>query len=153
MPAYGRGMTFDPALITGSFAVVEPHGTKITKYFYEHLFDNNPGVRGLFARHMEEQEDRLWNALGGLVANLQDTEVVVRMLRGLGARHVGYGALPEHFPAVGASLLATLRHFAGEAWTPEIEESWTALYGVITTTMSEAMAETAAGTAGSTHSG
>ncbi|MEW2289375.1 globin domain-containing protein [Streptomyces sp. NPDC047841] len=149
-------MTFHPALITSSFAVVEPHGTKVTKvtkYFYEHLFDNNPGVRALFARHMQEQEDRLWNVLGGLVANLEDTETVVRILRNLGARHVGYGALPEHFPAVGASLLATLRHFAGEAWTPETEESWTALYGVITATMSEAMAEVAAGAPRSAHSG
>ncbi|WP_051845122.1 globin domain-containing protein [Streptomyces sp. NRRL S-813] len=137
-------MTFDPAPIAGSFAVVEPHGTKITHYFYEHLFANNPDVRGLFARHMEEQEDRLWNALGVLVANLQDTEMVIRMLRSLGARHVGYGALPEHFPAVGASLLATLKHFAGEAWTPEAEQSWTALYEVITSTMGEAMAAAAA---------
>ncbi|MFD0327385.1 globin domain-containing protein [Streptacidiphilus monticola] len=95
---------------------------------------------------MEEQEDRLWNALGGLVANVEDTESVTRILRSLGTRHVGYGALPEHFPAVGASLLATLRHFAGEAWTPQIEESWTALYGVITATMSEAMTEAAVGT-------
>ncbi|MFC5910574.1 globin domain-containing protein [Streptacidiphilus monticola] len=139
-------MTFDPTLIASSFAAVEPHGVKITKYFYEHLFDNNPGVRPLFARHMEEQEDRLWNALGGLVANVEDTESVTRILRSLGTRHVGYGALPEHFPAVGASLLATLRHFAGEAWTPQIEESWTALYGVITATMSEAMTEAAVGT-------
>ncbi|MFF3195814.1 globin domain-containing protein [Streptomyces misionensis] len=146
-------MTFNATLIAGSFAVVEPHGTKITKYFYEHLFDNNPGVRDLFARHMEDQEDRLWNALGGLVANLEDTEVVVRILRSLGARHVGYGALPEHFPAVGASLLATLRHFAGEAWTPQIEESWTALYGVITATMSEAMTEAVAGPGGASRSG
>ncbi|MFE7958509.1 globin domain-containing protein [Streptomyces sp. NPDC057413] len=133
-------MTLDPALIESSFAVVEPNGARVTKYFYEHLFATNPGVRHLFASHMEEQEDRLWTALGGLVANLHDTETVTRILRGLGARHVGYGALPEHFPAVGASLLATLQHFAGEAWTPQVEESWTALYGVISATMGEAMA-------------
>ncbi|MER6979609.1 globin domain-containing protein [Streptomyces carpinensis] len=144
-------MTFDPALIAASFALVEPHGSKVTKYFYEHLFQNNPGVRGLFSQHMEEQEDRLWGALGGLVANLEDTEVVTRILRGLGARHVGYGALPEHFPAIGASLIAALEHFAGEAWTVEIERSWTALYGVVSATMSEAMTGAAHGVADVSH--
>jgi len=37
---------------------------------------------------------------------------------------LGYGALPEHFPAVGVSLLATLRHFAGDAWSPQAEAAW-----------------------------
>ncbi|MEU5387560.1 hypothetical protein ABZ391_27465, partial [Kitasatospora cineracea] len=47
--------------------------------------------------------------------------------------------------AVGGSLLASLAHFAGDAWTPEIEAAWTALYGVITDVMSAAMTEEAAG--------
>jgi hemoglobin-like flavoprotein len=57
------------------------------------------------------------------------------VLSGLGRRHVRYGALPEHYPAVGASLLATLEHFAGEAWTTDVAAAWTELYGVVTETM------------------
>ncbi|WP_052868199.1 globin domain-containing protein [Streptomyces niger] len=133
-------MTFDLTLIKSSYAAVEPHGTAVTKYFYEHLFTHHPEVRPLFARHLEEQEDRLWNAIGGLVANLEDTDTVVRILQGLGARHAGYGARPEHFPAVGASLLAALAHFAGDAWTPDIEASWAALYDTVTAVMTDAMA-------------
>ncbi|RKE20137.1 hemoglobin-like flavoprotein [Streptomyces sp. TLI_171] len=139
------GVTIDSTLIKTSFAVVEPHGSEVTAYFYTHLFEHNPDVRKLFAEHMNEQQDRLWAAIGTLVNKLEDTDTVVNVLQGLGRRHAGYGALPEHFPAVGASLLASLAHFAGDAWTPEIEAAWTALYGVVTDVMSAALTEAAAG--------
>lgn len=128
-------MTTELSHIRSSFAAVQPYGTQVTDYFYEHLFANNPGVRPLFAAHIGDQRDRLWAALGALVNNIENTETLTGMLQNLGRRHVGYGALAEHYPAVGASLIASLRHFAGDAWTPEVEESWTAVYGVISTTM------------------
>jgi hemoglobin-like flavoprotein len=128
-------MTVDPSLIRSSFKAVEPHGSQVTAYFYDDLFANHPEVRPLFAPHMDEQRDRLWAALGALVANIEKPETLTGMLENLGRRHAGYGALPEHYPAVGASLLAALRHYAGDAWSPEAEESWTAVYGVISTTM------------------
>ncbi|MFF5407255.1 globin family protein [Streptomyces misionensis] len=128
-------MTADIALIRSSFAAVQPHGSQVTEYFYDHLFTHHPGVRPLFAAHLDEQRDRLWAALGALVANLENTETLTGMLQNLGRRHAGYGALAEHYPAVGASLIATLRHHAGDAWTPAVEESWTAVYGVISSTM------------------
>ena len=134
-------MTINPVLVKSSFAAVEPHGAVVAEYFYRHLFEHNPGVRDLFAEHLTDQQDRLWAALGALVTHLEDTETLVGILRDLGRRHAAYGALPEHFPAVGASLLATLRHFAGEeTWTPEVEESWTAVYAVVADTMVQAMA-------------
>ncbi|GAA0474045.1 hypothetical protein [Streptomyces olivaceiscleroticus] len=46
----------------------------------------------------------------------------------------------ENFPAVGAGLLAALAHFAGDAWTPDIEASWAALYDTVTAVMTDAMA-------------
>ncbi|WP_306192198.1 globin family protein [Streptomyces sp. MK5] len=128
-------MTADLSLIRSSFAAVQPHGSQVTAYFYDHLFENHPGVRPLFAPHLDEQRDRLWAALGALVSNLENTEALTGMLQNLGRRHAGYGALAEHYPAVGASLIATLRHYAGDVWTPAVEESWTAVYGVISDTM------------------
>ncbi|MFJ6212144.1 globin domain-containing protein [Streptomyces sp. NPDC092296] len=130
----------DPALIKSSFSAVQPHGTDVTAYFYDHLFEHHPEVRGLFAEHLDEQRDRLWAALGAVVSNLEDTPTLVGMLQNLGRRHAGYGALPAHYPAVGASLIATLEHFAGDAWTPEVEASWAAAYAVISSTMIDAAA-------------
>ncbi|MEV8565378.1 globin domain-containing protein [Streptomyces sp. NPDC051322] len=98
-------------------------------------------MRPLFAEHLGEQRDRLWAALGALVANLENTGTLLGMLQNLGRRHAGYGALPEHYPAVGASLLTTLEHYAGDSWTPEAAASWAAVYSVISRTMTEAMAQ------------
>ncbi|WP_157815788.1 globin domain-containing protein [Kitasatospora sp. CB02891] len=138
-------VTIDSALIKSSFAAVEPRGSEITTYFYAHLFEHNPDVRKLFAEHLDEQQDRLWAALTTLVDKLDDTDTVVAVLQGLGRRHAGYGALPAHFPAVGASLLAALAHVAGDAWTPAAEASWTALYGVVAEVMGGALTEAATG--------
>ncbi|WP_406201635.1 globin domain-containing protein [Kitasatospora sp. NBC_01560] len=132
-------MTIDPVLIKSSFAVVEPHGAAVAGYFYQHLFEHSPEVRELFAEHLDEQQDRLWAAIGALVTHVEDPGTLVGLLRDLGTRHAGYGALPGHFPAVGASLLATLAHFAGEAWTPETAASWAAVYGVVAGTMTQAL--------------
>ncbi|CAL2056910.1 hypothetical protein GCM10009566_33150 [Streptomyces murinus] len=128
-------MTADFSLIRSSFAAVQPHGPQVTEYFYDHLFAHHPEVRPLFAAHLDEQRDRLWAALGALVANLENTETLTGMLQNLGRRHAGYGAVAAHYPAVGASLIASLRHFAGDEWTPAAEESWTAVYGVISNAM------------------
>ncbi len=56
-------------------------------------------------------------------------------MRGLGARHVKYGALPEHYPLVGSALLTTFRQYLGEKWTPEVKEAWTGAYGAISEIM------------------
>lgn len=139
-------MSIDPILVKSSFAAVEPHGTEVTAWFYQHLFEHHPDVRVLFAEHLDDQQDRLFAALGALVEHLEDTDTLVGILTGLGRRHAGYGALPEHFPAVGVSLLATLRHFAGDAWSPQAEAAWAAVYGVVADTMGRALV--AAGPAG-----
>ncbi|MET8622236.1 globin domain-containing protein [Kitasatospora sp. NPDC004669] len=131
----------DPLLVKRSFAVVEPHGPAVAEYFYRHLFEHAPGVRGLFAEHLDEQQDRLFAALGALVTHLEDTDTVLGLLRDLGSRHAGYGTLVEHFPAVGASLLAALAHYAGDEWTEETEAAWTAVYAVVSDTMGTALTE------------
>jgi len=44
---------------------------------------------------------------------------------------------------VGASLVATLAHFNGPAWTPELAADWSAAYGRVAQVMIEAAAEDA----------
>ena len=56
-------------------------------------------------------------------------------LRELGARHVAYGATPEHYIVVGEALIASLAQIAGEAWRPEHELAWGAALAVIADAM------------------
>ncbi|MEV8095818.1 globin domain-containing protein [Kitasatospora sp. NPDC085879] len=131
-------MAFDPAVLRAGLAVVERRADQLTAYFYAHLFAHNPGVRALFPERMEEQRDRLLAAITHLVQRLDEPERLAGYLTALGRDHRKFGARPEHYPAVGASLLATLRRFAGAAWTEEQEKAWTEAWTVISQAMIDA---------------
>ncbi|MFF4342742.1 globin domain-containing protein [Kitasatospora sp. NPDC001540] len=133
-------MPFDPAVIRASFAVVERRADQLTKFFYAHLFTNNPGVEELFPARLAEQRDRLFAALTQLVVRLEEPEKLTGYLAALGRDHRKFQAAPEHYPAVGASLIAALKHFSGHYWTPEIEKAWIEAFTVISQAMIDAAA-------------
>lgn len=128
--------TFDPDLVRQSFAGLTPHADWVSKYFYAHLFKNNPGVRSLFPAEMDLQRDRLVGALIRIVGDLRDSPRLIAYLQDLGRSHsFDLGVRPEHYPAVGASLIATLKMLSKELWTAELEASWAAAYDVIAEVM------------------
>ncbi|MFJ1705460.1 globin domain-containing protein [Kitasatospora sp. NPDC088346] len=133
-------MPFDPAVLRASFAVVERRADQLTKYFYAHLFSHNPGLRALFPARMDEQRDRLFSSLTHLVLRMEEPGRLRDYLTALGRDHRKFGAAPAHYPAIGASLIAALRHFSGHYWTQEAEKAWTEAYTVISQTMIEAAA-------------
>ncbi|MGW0662026.1 globin domain-containing protein [Streptodolium elevatio] len=110
----------------------------MAKYFYARLFREHPGVRSLFPDDMADQRDRLFGALTAAVAHVDDADVLVPFLRGLGADHRRFGAVAAHYPAVGQGLVATIRFFSGDAWSAEVEAAWKAAYDVIAGVMVEA---------------
>lgn len=48
-----------------------------------------------------------------------------------------FSTLPEHYDAVGKTLVWTLSTGLGDAWTPEVADAWTWVYGVIAFHMGE----------------
>ncbi|AUG78376.1 Putative oxidoreductase [Kitasatospora sp. MMS16-BH015] len=137
-------MSFDPAVIRASFAIVELRADHAAKYFYTHLFAHNPELRQLFPADLAEQRDRLFASLTELVLRTDDLDGLTGYLRALGRDHRKFQAQPEHYPAIGASLIAALRQFSGHSWTPEIEKAWTEAYTVISQVMIEGATEPAA---------
>ncbi|MGW1767957.1 globin domain-containing protein [Streptomyces sp. NPDC002073] len=132
-------------ILKSSFAVVERRAEHAVKFFYSHLFWHNPGVRAMFppaSADMERQRDRLFAALTHVIAHLGD-ETVGPYLRDLGRDHRKFLAGPEHYAAVGTSLLAALAECSGAAWTPTVEKAWSEAYSLIADAMM-------AGAAGST---
>ena len=130
----------DPQRLKGNFALVGAHGMEVAEFFYADLFEKNPGVRKFFPESMTTQQEKLLAALSHIISTVDDTEALVPFLQDLGRRHQGFGALPEYFPAVGASLLATLEYFSGEEWTEELATDWAAAYGLVAQVMIEAPA-------------
>ena len=92
----------------------------------------------MFPVSMATQRDRLVGALGRIVSRVDQLDEVVEFIQQLGRDHRRFEVVAAHYGAVGASLLATLKHFLGERWTDEVAADWAAAYGVIATVMVEA---------------
>ena len=124
-----------------SFDLVAPRGEVLIDIFYARLFAAAPAVEPLFAgTDLRRQKAHLLGALVLLRKSLRDLDAIVPSLRALGARHVAYGAVPDHYPVVGQVLLAAMAEVAGDAWRPEYARAWAAAFAVV----AEAMLEGAA---------
>jgi NAD(P)H-flavin reductase/hemoglobin-like flavoprotein len=120
-----------------NFAKAAAAGDEAPLYFYSHLFLSHPETRKLFPVSMAHQRDRLFQALGDVVARVDDLDALVPILQQLGRDHRKFGTVAEHYPAVGASLLATLRHF-DDGWNADLAGDWTAAYQLVAQVMIEA---------------
>ena len=135
-------MSLDLEALETSFDLVAPRGEELMDVFYARLFVAAPAVRPLFARtNFRRQKAMLLTALVLVRKSLRDLDAIVPTLHKLGARHVGYGARPEHYPVVAAALIAAMAEVAGTAWRPHHERAWAAALDVV----AEAMLEGAAG--------
>ena len=127
----------DIPAMRANFAKAAATGDEAPLYFYSHLFLSHPEARALFPVSMAHQRDRLFGALGDVVARVDDLEALVPILQQLGRDHRKFGTVAAHYPAVGGSLLATLEHFDDE-WTPELAKDWTEAYTLVAEVMIEA---------------
>jgi hemoglobin-like flavoprotein len=128
----------DPQRLKDNFSLVAGHGLDVADYFYADLFERNPGYRSLFPASMARQNEVLLEALGQIVAWVDNTDELVPYLQRLGRTHRGFGVTAAHFPEVGASLVATLRYFTGPSWDGALEKDWVAAYGVVSEVMTQA---------------
>jgi hemoglobin-like flavoprotein len=128
-------VSLDLEALETSFDLVAPRGDELMDVFYGRLFEAAPAVRPLFPTDLRRQKSMLLGALVLLRKSLRDLNAIVPKLRELGARHVAYGAQPEHYPVVGAVLIASLAEIAGDAWSPRFEQAWAAAYDVVAATM------------------
>ena len=128
----------DEQRLKDSFARVAGYGDEVALFFYSHLFLAHPELRDMFPVSMSVQRDRLLNALGQVVSDVGQLDSLVPFLAELGRDHRKFGVRSEHYPAVGRSLVATLAHFAGDAWDAELARDWTTAYGLVSQAMIEA---------------
>jgi NAD(P)H-flavin reductase/hemoglobin-like flavoprotein len=125
----------DTAALKASWANVVAAGDDVPLYFYSHLFLTHPEVRAMFPIQMSGQRDKLVAALGAVVSNVDEIDSVVPLLEQLGRDHRRFSVVTEHYSAVGASLLATLKKFLGHMWTRELADTWSQAYGLVAKVM------------------
>jgi hemoglobin-like flavoprotein len=121
-----------------SFDLVATRGDELMDVFYARLFAAAPAVKPLFAAtDLKRQKTMLLGTLVLLRKSLRDLDAIVPKLRDLGARHVAYGAEPEHYPVLGEVLIASMAEIAGPAWTAEYERPWGEAFGIVAGAMLE----------------
>jgi NAD(P)H-flavin reductase len=90
---------------------------------------------------MDEQRDRLLRALTRIVESMSTPEDMATYLSQLGRDHRKYAVEPWMYEVVGEALIATLRAFAGSAFTPEAQEAWSQTYTAASALMIRAAEE------------
>ena len=134
-------MSLDLQALETSFDAVAPRGDELMDVFYARLFEAAPAVRPLFAgTDLRRQKGMLLSALVLVRKSLRDLDSIVPTLHKLGARHVHYGARPEHYPVVAAVLIASMAEVAGPAWSPDFERAWAGALDVVAGAMLEGAA-------------
>ncbi len=128
----------DTAALKSSWDKVAAQGDEVPLFFYSHLFLAHPELRSMFPISMSGQRDKLVSALGRIVSHVDDLPEVMAFIQQLGRDHRRFSVVTAHYGAVGSSLLVTLKHFLGTAWTEELASDWAAAYGVIARVMVEA---------------
>ena len=126
--------------VQSTFAKVEPISEAAAELFYNKLFELDPGLKGLFKNDMKAQGKKLMATLKLAVKGLDDLDKLVPVVQELGRRHAGYGVKDKDYDTVAAALIWTLGQGLEEAFTPEVEEAWTAVYTLLAETMIAAAA-------------
>ena len=129
-------MDLDIDSLETSFDAIASRGDELMDVFYARLFATAPAVQPLFAgTDLKRQKGMLLAALVLLRRSLRDLDSVAPKLRDLGARHVRYGALPEHYPVVGEVLIGSMAQVAGDAWTAAFEDAWNEAFAIVASVM------------------
>jgi hemoglobin-like flavoprotein len=101
-----------------------PGGGKLAQRFYDRLFAKVPPVRSMFPADMTKQVDKLSQTLEHVIVNLRSADDLSKDLKELGARHVGYGAKPEHYLIVIEEVVGAMQDVGGAAFTQEDADDW-----------------------------
>ena len=88
----------DIPAMRANFAKAAATGDEAPLYFYSHLFLSHPETRAMFPVSMAHQRDRLFAALGDVVARVDDLDALVPILQQLGRDHRKFGTARGALP-------------------------------------------------------
>lgn len=125
-------------LVQQSFTALQCRGNThmfVTR-FYAQLFLLDSSLHSLFSLHMEERENKLLRMLSLIVENLGNREYLLLQIEQLGSvQHNSYTIQEQHYAIVGKALLWALEKELGAAFTPAVQQAWSAACNLIATTI------------------
>lgn len=118
-------------IVKSTAPVLEQHGEAITKVFYRLLFENHPELKDVFnMTHQRKgtQQKVLANAIFQYACYIDKLEMMGDAVESIAQKHTSLSIQEEHYPIVGANLLAAIKEVLGDAATPEIIDAWAEAY-------------------------
>ncbi|WP_370053693.1 NO-inducible flavohemoprotein [Neptunomonas sp.] len=106
----------------------------ITDHFYRRMFSHNPELLDIFNashQHSGAQKAALFEAIAGYAHHIDNVGALTAVIERIAQKHTSFNIQAHHYPIVGHHLIETLRELAGNAFTPDVEEAWSAAYGVL----------------------
>lgn len=122
-------------LLRTSWIQLAAEQDQVAAAFYGRLFKLDRDLERLFRGDMHEQGRKLMQMIGAALQGLDDLDRLLPVVRGLGARHAGYGTVAKHYGVVGSALLWAIGEQLGDTFTPEVEAAWTEFYALIANNM------------------
>ena len=128
-------------LIRKSFDAIWPMNRDIADLCYSRLFELAPDARDLFPIDMEQQRGKLMDMIAALVGSVDQPALFQSLAAHSGRQHATFGVQPSHYAALGEALIWSLECKCGASFTPELRESWRALYATVQVEMLRAGAQ------------
>lgn len=122
------------AIVKSTTPILEEHGETLTRHFYKRMFAANPEVIEFFnPAHQTSgsQQRALAGAICAYAANIDNLDVLSGAVELIAQKHASLQIKPEHYPIVGANLLASIREVLGEGATEEVINAWSDAYGLL----------------------
>ncbi len=118
-------------IVKSTAPILDQHAETLTRHFYKRMFAHNPEVAPFFnPAHQTSgsQQRALAGAICAYAANIDNLEVLGGAVELIAQKHASLQIKPEHYPIVGANLLASIREVLGAGATDEVIDAWGEAY-------------------------
>ena len=122
------------AVIKQTVPVLQENGETLTRHFYARMFRENPEVQAFFnPAHQQAgtQQRALAGAICAYAQHVDNPAALADAVELIAQKHVSLGIQPQHYPIVGANLLASIQEVLGIDESSEIIDAWAAAYGAL----------------------
>lgn len=121
-------------IVKSTAPILEEHGETLTRHFYKRMFEHNPEVAPFFNPANQTagaQQRALAGAICAYAANIDNLDVLGGAVELIAQKHASLQIKPEHYPIVGANLLASIREVLGEGASDAVINAWGEAYGLL----------------------
>ncbi len=112
------------SIVKESFDKIKPNLSKVSRVFYDRLFELDPNLRKLFKSDMRVQRKKLAKGLTLIVENLHNAKLVGDKIKELAWQHVEHSVKPEDYKVFGEALIFAISAALGDDSTKATKDAW-----------------------------